>query len=230
MINRKLVACVVVACLLPATGHAHHGVDFILAQTAHLPAQGAGYLVGRVDYVAKNENEAEFQPEVLYGATEWMSLDLHAHIAKPQGQSASYEALAPEVTVRLTPRASALSAAVSAEYEIARDGNADDVFGLAGIVGYATEEWLATVNLVYEKPSGSTREWSFAAGVRRNLSHDHGLGLEFTGPLESGGNTEALLGYYGGLSERLTFNAGLGTGIAGGPDWSLRTTLIWQFR
>lgn len=129
MLNRFTVACGTLAMMLPVAASAHHGLDFIFAQTAHLPEQGAGYAIGRIDYISEKEDEMEFEPALLYGATDWLTLELHAYFEK-----------------------------------------------------------------------------------------------------ESGNSSEALFGYYGELSKRFSLNAGIGVGIDGGPDWSVRTAFIWQFK
>jgi hypothetical protein len=71
-------------------------------------------------------------------------------------------------------------------------------------------------------------EWGYAAGIR-NTFGKHGVGLEVQGSLESDGSSEMLVGCYGELSERFTFNAGIGVGLDDGPDQSARTAFIWRF-
>ena len=230
MFKRFLSACPVVASLLPGAVSAHHGLDFISVQTAHLPEQGGGYAIGRIDYISEERNEMEFEPAVLYGATDWMTLELHAHYEKESGESWKYESLAPALHFRLTPRGQPFSLGVSAEYEFADDSAEDDVFELTAIFGYEFSEWMVTANLLLEDPSGSSSEWSYAAGVRHSFSDDHAFGLEVNGPIDGGGTSEALIGYYGELSNRFSLNAGIGTGIDGGPDWTLRSAFIWQFK
>ena len=230
MLNRFLAICAIIAFLFSDDANAHHGLDFVLVQTAHLPRQGAGYAIGRLDYISEEEDEMEFEPALLYGAADWLTVELHGHFEKAQGESTHYESLAPALHFRLTPREQPLSVGVSVEYEFAHDSAAEDVVELTAIVGYEFSGWTATTNLLYEKASNSSAEWGYAAGVRHSFSHKHGFGLELLGSLESNGSSELLVGYYGELSERFSINAGVGTGIDGGPDWSARTAFIWQFK
>jgi hypothetical protein len=230
MFKRHLVSCAATASLLPGAVCAHHGLDFISVQTAHLPVQGAGYAIGRVDYISEEEDEMEFEPALLYGATDWLTFELHAHFEKESGESANYESLAPALNFRLTPREQQFSFGVSVEYEFAHDSAEEDVLGLTAMLGYEFSEWLAAVNVLFENPSGSSGEWEYAAGVRHRFNDDHAFGLELNGSLESGGSSQALIGYYGELSKRFSLNAGIGVGIDGGPDWSVRTAFIWQFK
>lgn len=230
MLNRFLAACAIVTALLPAAANAHHGLDFVSVQTAHLPQRGAGYVVTRLDYISEQEDELEFEPALLYGATDWLTVELHAHFEKEQGESTKYESLAPALHFRLTPREQHFSVGMSVEYEFARDSAEDDVIELTAMLGYEFSGWMATANVLFEKESGSTGEWGYAAGVRNLLTQQHGIGLELFGSLEGNGSSEILIGYYGELSKRFSLNAGVGTGFDDGPDWSARTALIWQFR
>lgn len=230
MLIRVLAVFALAVALLPGVARAHHGLDFLVVQTAHLPQQGAAYAIGRVDYLAEEEDEMEFEPAVLYGVADWMAFELHAHIEKPEGDSAHYESLAPALHFRLTPRGNKFSFGVSVEYEIASDSDAEDVVGLSGIFGYEAGSWLATANLQLEKPTNESGELGFAIGARRSLNPKHGIGVEVFGSLENIGPSEILFGYYGELSHRFSINAGIGTGLDDGPDWAARSAFIWRFR
>ena len=230
MFKRFLSACAVAASLLPGAVSAHHGLDFISVQTAHVPEQGAVYAIGRIDYITEEHDETEFEPALLYGATDWLTVELHAHYEKEEGHSAKYESLAPALHFRLTPREQPFSLGISVGYEFADHSAESDVLEFTAIFGYKFSDWMVTANVLLEKPTGTSGEWGYAAGVRRSFKRDHAFGLEMNGPFEGGRSSEALLGYYGELSERFSVNAGIGVGIDGGPDWSFRTAFIWQFR
>jgi len=116
------------------------------------------------------------------------------------------------------------------EYEFADASDEENVVGLTAILGYEFSSWTVAANLVHEKATNLPGEWGYAAGVRRSFSDKHGFGLELNGSLESDGSSGMLAGYYGELSERFSINAGIGTGIDDGPDWSLRSAFIWQFK
>ena len=228
--NRSFAMCTLVVSLLSGTAYAHHGLDFVSVQTVHLPQQGAGYAIGRLDYISEEEDEMEFEPALLYGATDWLTVELHAHYEKEEGESAKYESIAPAFHFRLTPREQQFSFGVSVEYEFAADSAEDDVVELTAIFGYEFSEWIVAVNVLHEKASNSPGEWGYAAGVRHSFHQNHGFGLELTGSLENNGSSEILIGYYGELSKRFSMNAGIGTGFDDGPDWSVRTAFIWQFK
>ena len=230
MYARFVLACITIACLIPTIVRAHHGLDFILVQTAHLPAKGTGYVATRLDRIAEAEDEMELEPAVLYGATDWMTVELHAHYEKEDGASSQYESVAPALHFRLTPRGQAFSIGVSTEYEIAHASDDEDVVEMSAIFGYEGSQWIASGNLLYEKPSGISGEWGYAAGVRRALSEKHSVGLELLGSLESQGSSEMILGYYGEFSDQFSFNIGVGAGVDDGPDRSARMAFIWRFR
>lgn len=225
-----LAMCAMVACLSPGAAYAHHGLDFVTVQTAHLPRQGTGYAIARLDYISEELDEMEFEPALLFGATDWLAVELHAHYEKLEGESSNYESVAPALHFRLTPREQQLSLGVSVEYEIVDDSAEDDVVELTAILGYKTAGWTFAANVMNQKASSSSGEWGYAAGARHSFRQNHGFGLELTGSFEKDGSSELLVGYYGELSERFSINAGVGTGIDDGPNWSARTAFIWQFK
>jgi len=222
---------IILAMLLYASAaSAHHGVDFITVQTAHLPHKGSGYALARADHIAGVEDETELEPAVLFGVTDWMSTEVHAHFAKHAGDSLGYEAVAPALNFRFTPRHSQFSAGLSVEYEFQRHADEEDVFGLTLMGAYSVADWMFGANTRLETTAGSDDEWSYAAGARREINDRIALGLEFNGSLETSDANELMLAFYGELTERFTLNAGLGGGTDEGTDWSLRTAFIWQFR
>lgn len=218
------------AILFPMMAQAHHGLDFLLVQTAHLPERGTGYDLMRMDFISEAHDETEFEPAVLYGATDLMTVELHAHYEKEEGESTRYESVAPAAHFRFTSRGQPFAAGLSAEYEFAHNSHDEDVVELAGVFGYETPTWNLSANILYEKESGSSREWGYAVGARYNLGEQHGIGVEVLGSFESHGSSEMMLGYYGTISESFSINVGIGTGIDKGPDWAARTAFIWRFK
>ena len=182
MVTTNQAGCRACASLLltliatPAIGH--HGRDFLLTQSAHIAARGEVYAIARQDYVDEGaDEEAEFEPTLIGSVTDWLSLEAHSHIEKVEGESTEYESTAAVAQVRFTPRESALAIGGSVEYEFAHDSSEDNVLGLTAMLGYEFSEWLATVNVLYEDPSGSSGEWGYAAGVRHQFNDDHAFGL-----------------------------------------------------
>jgi hypothetical protein len=229
MLRHFLFASIIFPGAWPVVALAHHGLDFILVQTAHLPERGTGYSFARLNYLSDTEDETEIEPALLYGAADWMAVEIHAHVAKEGSESLRYESAAPAVHFRLTPRNSPTSFGVSAEYAFAH-GEDEDVADLAGVFGLERDRWMVAANLLYEKRSGASGELGYAAGARRTFGEKHGVGLEVLGSFENDGYSEAMLGYYGELSEQFTFNAGVGFGIDEGPDHAVHMTFIWRFR
>ena len=212
------------------SAHAHHGLDFLLVQTAHLPERGETYAFVRTDHFSETHDETELEPAVLYAATDWMSLELHGHWARHEGESTEFESVAPAAYFRVTPRQQAFAAGLAVEYEFAQADGHEDALEIASLFGYETSDWNVAANLIYVKEQHASGEWAYAAGFRYNLNARHALGFEAAGSLESGGSSEAMLGYYGRYSETFTWNVGIGTGIDGGADWTARTALIWRLR
>jgi hypothetical protein len=230
MLRKMIAACALGACPLFNVAQAHHGLDFLEVETAHLPEPGTGYAFARVDRVREDGTETEIAPAVLFGATDWLAVEVHAHYAKVDGESLHYEAVAPALHFRLTPSNQQFSFGISTEYEVAHSSDDKDVLDLAAVFGYQMYRWTFAGNLTYERLSGESGEWGYALGVRNTFKARHGLGVELIGSLESGGSAELLIGYYGELAPHFTLNAGLGTGIDGELDHTARAGVIWQFK
>ena len=226
----RICTTIAFTALAPTVAQAHHGLDFLSVQTAHLPERGTGYAVVRMDLISGHSDERELEPAVLYGATDWLSLTLHAHYAQEENESPKYESVAPAAHFRFTPAEQPFAAGLSVEYEFAHDRDHKDTVEIAGLFSYETATWLASANIIYDKEKNASDKWGYAAGIRYAFRQRQSLGIEILGSFESHGSSQMLLGYYGTLSETFSINVGLGTGIDGGPDWTARTAFIWQFR
>jgi len=228
---RPLVA-LTLAAGIAAPALAHHGKDFLLTQTAILPDPGAVYGIARQDYIDAGEDELELEPALNAGVTDWLALELHGHVAKPDHESWNHESTAAEVDLRFTPRGSALALGASLEYAVSADNEENDVLGATAIVGYDAGAWQYALNLLMEDEMDADHtRWGYAAGARYSVRHHHALGLELMhAPDSEEGGTELLAGYYFESHGPLGLNLGVGTGIDDGPDWTLRTALIWRFR
>lgn len=213
--------------------NAHHGRDFLLTQTAHLPAQGEIFAISRQDYIDEGEDqEYEFQPAVIGAVTDWLTLELHSHIEKPEGESAEYESTAAVGYFRFTPRESAFAVGGAVEYAWANHSDDEDVWGIAGIASYETAGWMLGVNLLAEREAtgGADTEWGYAAGARRSVTEVFAVGLEVAGSFEDEKEGEVLLGIFADPLPWLTINVGVGTGFNDGIDLSVRTALIFKLR
>jgi hypothetical protein len=225
-------SCLFISLLSPAT-YAHHGRDFLLTQTAHLPVQGEFYVIARQDFVDEGEEkEWEFEPAVIGAVTDWLTLEAHSHIEKATGESVAYESTAAAGYFRFTPRESALAVGAAIEYELARHDDEEDVWEFAGLVSYEANQWMLGLNMLAERETGggAETEWGYAAGVRRNLTSKVAAGLEVTGTFEDDKEGEILLGLFADLRPWLTINVGVGTGFNGGADLSVRSAFIFKLR
>ncbi len=228
-LGRLMVA---VTLMLASTAHAHHGRDFLLVQTAHLPESGSVFGIARQDYVSEDSDTFELAPALLVGVSDWLAFEVHSHIEKQSGESFKYESTAPALHVRLTQRSSPLAVGASVEYEVASDSDESDVAEGTAIVGYESSKWQCAANLRIESEvdSDESAEWGYAVGARRGFREHHAVGLELEGSFESSGSDELMLGYYFESGSALTLNLGIGTALDEGPDITLRTAIIWQFR
>lgn len=217
---------------LPTASFAHHGRDFLLTQTAHIPMQGSIYGISHLNYFSGEEDEVEFEPALLIGGLDWFSAEIHGHIEKLDGESAKLESVAPELHFRFSPRKNAIALGASIEYEIPKEDDENEVLKVTAIASYERDKWQAALNLSLENELNSSEDerWGYAVGVRRMISDGHAIGAETLGSFEKDDANEVVVGYYWESSEHVTLNVGVGTGGKNGPDWSLRTALIWQFR
>jgi hypothetical protein len=229
--RRILQACLLASLLLAVNPpHARHGMDFLIVETPRIPDAGTGHVFVRQNYISTQRSIFQTEPGVLLGVTRWAALELPARLEKLQGRSARYNATVPTLHLRFDRAPQRLGLGVTAGYAIAHRDELRDRFESTISVSAETRRLLAAANLIYLKESGLSREWAYAAGARLNFGTRHGIGVELNGSLQSSGSTEALLGWYGRLSPNFTVNAGLGSGIERGPDWTARTAFIWRFR
>lgn len=228
---RRAVVCLLLILASPSTW-AHHGRDFLLIQSAHIPEARTGYLIARQDYIDREDGyEYEFEPGLVGGITDWLTLELHGHIAKEEHESTKHESTAGVAYVRFTPRRSPLSAGATVEYARAADHDANDEMAGALLLTYEHDSWIAALNLdaSHELDAGAGNDFGVRGGVRRKLSPHAALGVEAVGAFDRPEGREVLLGLYLQPIHTLTINLGTGTGFDGGPDFTVRTSLIWQF-
>jgi hypothetical protein len=229
--RRILEACSLAALLLAVSpAHARHGMDFLMVETPRIPDAGTGYVFLRQNYISTGRSVLQAEPGVLFAAARWAALELPARLEKPQGRSARYDATVPTLHLRFDRAAQPQGLGLTARYAIAHQDELRDRFEGTLSISAENRRLLAAANLIYYKEAGMSRQWAYAAGARLNLGARHGVGVELNGSLQSAGGTEALLGWYGRLSPNFTVNAGLGSGIERGPDWTARTAFIWRFR
>jgi hypothetical protein len=251
-----LVAGVVVLVSLAAGPvQAHHGRDFLLSQTAELPHPGQLFLIPRQDYVEADEGEIEFEPTLLFGATERLALEVHGHVAKEGGGDFEYESTAPAFHLLLTTPHASWGLALSGEYEFSHVGGEEahaeepeehgtdesdepahegvDRAEARLVFSIRRADRLVALNLIASEAqtSGADVEWAYSAGFRSDLREGVAWGIEAQGDLESDAAHEALVGLYFEPSQRWTVNAGVGTGIGDdAPDLTVRTAVVFRLR
>jgi hypothetical protein len=229
--GRHLVPVTLMLAGYPAV--AHHGQDFLIARSATLPHAGEIYFIPGAAYLKDREKEFEIEPSLLWGMNDWIAFELHAHAERPEHGSLTYESTAPTVHFRYAPEDdSAWALGFSAEYEIARERDEDDVVKLlAGLTTKAGNN-LVAVNLIAEdaRHDGEDAEYFYAAGIRWPVQSTLGVGLEAQGDLEGRAEHEGLLGIYWSATDNLTLNLGYGAGFDNGPDYTLRAALVWRLR
>ena len=85
-------------------------------------------------------------------------------------------------------------------------------------------------NLLGLAPEGRGPSWGYAAGIRQQLTHSLGVGVESMGDFSSEGLHEMVLACYFSPAHSVTMKVGAGVGLTdASPDFSLRTGLVWRF-
>ena len=226
-----LVIATLILSLLSNVSWADHGRDFLLVQTARLGDVGSVIGIARQDYTREEGGNAfAFEPLLSWTARDWLSLEINGNAEKVQGESFNYEATVAGLRLRFTPKVQALGLGLAARYDIAAKDNGSDALKLSGLGTYEVGKWLFGANLNYEKPEGARREWGYAAGIKRELRHHLGVGLEVAGRFEEEKSGEVVVGVFSELTHDLQINAGVGTGFNNEVDLTVKTALIWRFR
>lgn len=217
--------------VLSTAGRADHGRDFLLVQTARLGDAGSIIGIARQDYSREEGGDAfAFEPLLSWTARDWLSLELNGDGEKEEGEAFNYEATAPGVRLRFTPKSDALALGLAARYELAAEDEGSDALKLSSLNSWQVGGWLLGANVNYEKPEDERREWGYAAGIKRELRHHLGVGLEVAGSFEEEKSGEVVAGVFSELTHDLQINAGVGTGFNNEVDLTVKTALIWRFR
>jgi hypothetical protein len=193
---------------------AHHGQDFLLVETPATPHPGNVYLLVNANAALDSDadEQGELEPALLFGATPRIAFEVHGHLHKDAGDALRYEATAPSIQVQLTDpsRHEGFRAALSAEYEIAREADAPDNLSVRLALGHERGANQFGANLVFDREEGGTTDLGTALGYRRALSERVALGIEAQGSLRHAEGAEALAGAYFEIDPRWTVKCGLG--------------------
>jgi hypothetical protein len=207
---------------------AHHGKDFLLVESYELPHPGAIYAVSAEEFLFdRSALTFHDEPSLLFGMTDRIAAEVHAHVAKEPRSAARLEAIAPAVHLRLFD-CDSLHAALSAEYEIGRHG-AGNVAAVRFIVGHPVGEGAFVGNIGVQHGRDGTRA-IYAVSYRPDMEAARSWGVEAQGALHRGEQHQAILAGYGQISERLTVKAGVGAAFGVGKPLALvRTGIVWRF-
>ena len=230
--NLRLLLVSLVLFTLSNVSRADHGRDFLLVQTARLGAVGNVIGIARQDYTRENEggNVVALEPLQSWTARDWLSLEINGDIEKEAGNTFDYEATVPGVRLRFTPKDQAVALGFAARYALAARNDDDDVLKLSALGTYEVRTWLFGANLNYEKAENTRREWGYSAGIKRELRHHLGVGLEVAGSFEDERSGEVVAGLFSELTHRLQINVGVGAGFNSDVNMTVRTAFIWHFR
>lgn len=210
---------------------ADHGRDFLLVQTARLGDAGNLIGIARQDYTREaGGNAFAVEPLFSWTARDWVALEINGDAEKEHGEAFNYEATVPGIRLRFTPKDQAIGLGLAARYDLAAKDKGRDAIKLSSLGTYQIGGWLFGANLNYEKPEGARREWSYAAGIKRELRHHLGVGLEVAGNFEEEKSGEVVAGVFSELTHDLQINVGVGAGFNNDVDLTVKTALIWRFR
>lgn len=232
--NFTLIIVTLTLSLLSDISRADHGRDFLLVQTARLGDIGNVIGIARQDYTRDTHEEGHnaftFEPLLSWTALDWLSLEINGDAEKVQGETFNYEATVPGLRLRFTPKEHPIGLGLAARYAIAARDDDSNVLKLSTLSTYQTGKWLFGANLNYEKPEGAHREWGYSAGIKRELRHHLGVGLEVDGSFEKEKSGEVVAGIFSELTHDLQINLGVGAGFNNDVDLTVKTALVWRFR
>ena len=108
------------ACYIPTSAHAHHGMDFLTVQSYEVPSTLSAYLFADFEWERANgENEYGVEPGILLGLLPQTALELQTRFGQEAGSDWRYQSVTPSLLIQLTPPDSEfpIRVAVSAGYE-----------------------------------------------------------------------------------------------------------------
>ena len=205
-------AALSLACAMPAA--AHHGKDFLMAESYELPQPGTIYFVSS-EFFSRSTFTSE--PSILFGLSHSVAGEVHAHFTRD-----GYEAIAPAIHLQMMT-SGPWSVGASAEYEFARHG--DNAFAVRLIGARSLGDGQIVINLGVDD-----RRVAYAVGFRPELEARTSWGVEAQGRFERGEEHQAIFGIYTQPNERFTFKAGAGVGFGNGRAAAVvRTGIVWRF-
>jgi hypothetical protein len=228
--------CGLALALLPSLALAHHGQDFLIAESPAIPHPGQLYMIANADVALDGdaEEQAGFEPALLFSVSPRVAFELHAHAEKPGGDSWRYEALAPAAHLLLTDphRHDGFKAGLDAEYEIAAHAeDADNAeVRLAFEDSRDANKWAA--NLIASREQGGESDFGAALGFRRQLRDGFALGIEGQGSFRHAEGGEVLFAGYYEHAQAFALKFGIGAERGEDSDYTpmLRVGLVLRLR
>jgi len=211
--NNFRVLCVAFV-LAPCLAAAHHGQDFLLVESPAVPHPGSAYLIANAQAAISDdaEEQASFEPALLFGVTPRIAFELHAHSEKLEGESWAYEATAPSIHLLLTDPENEAGPKVgmSAEFEFASEAGAPDNSEVRLSVenDRGQNKWAG--NLIASREQGGSTELGVALGFRHQIRAGFALGAEGQGSFEHAQGAQLLATTYFEKEAFGTFKIGLG--------------------
>jgi hypothetical protein len=207
---RRALYALALSLAFAAPAAAHHGKDFLLAESAELPHPRTTFFVSSERF---SNSEFTSEPSILFGITSNFAGEVHVHFTEH-----GYEAIAPAIHVAF-PSLGSWNFAASGEYEFASHENA---FHALLIAARPIGNGQIVIN------GGTDAE--YAIGYRPDMEEHTSWGIEAQGQLRHGEENQLILGIYTQPTERLTIKAGAGAILGTGkPGAVFRTGIVWHF-
>lgn len=234
---RVVLFAVLLAMLLPGQVLAHHGKDYVELEGYASPEKGEYLLFSLFEYHVPERSVSDLdywkiQPGILYGITNHLSLEAHAHLTKVGSESFAYESTALEARFRFLEEGDwFVNPAASVEYERSASDEPDEI-GFRLILDKNFGPWNATVNYWAANAidSDEDMEHSYGFGVNRPLFMFEKVNLELVGALSGEDAHYVLPSLYLPLTESLDLKAGAAFGISHeSEDFSIRSAVHFMF-
>ena len=233
---KRVVYALALSLAFAAPAAAHHGKDFLLAESAELPHPKTMFFVSSERF---SNSEFTSEPSLLFGITPNFAGEVHVHFTRD-----GYQAVAPAIHVqrtvelheeRLQPRKEVqeIGAAGLRKEVVAEEKTLD--------VPVTREEVFVEHHPVEPHPANrpigegqivinAGTDAAYAVGYRPDMESHTSWGIEAQGQLRHGEEHQLIFGLYTQPMERLTIKVGAGAILGTGkPGAVLRTGIVWSF-
>jgi hypothetical protein len=211
---RLPAALAAIALLLPSLASAHHGQDYLLLSSPGIPHPGDTYLLlgGQAALDGDADEVGAFEPSLLFGASERVAFELHAHVEKLRGEDWNVEAVAPAIHLLLSDpdKHHGLRVGLSAEYEFAADSGAADNAELRLSLENTLPGGSWAANLIASREQGGAIDTGLGLGFRHPVRRGLSLGVEGQASLQHADGAQLLVGAYFEKAQARAIKLGLG--------------------